>query len=564
MSTLSPSSEVFRLADRVVERVCELSPITATFFGVAGYETELDDFSPAASERRLRMYEKSLVEVAALSPSDPDDVLASTVMSERLEVARDLERRGEITRTFGVIDSPAQTIRQVFEVMPSSSPDDVLAVVERLRAVPACLASWRETLEDLTRDESALARRHVVGVADQLRTVAEGRFDDLSVRYAHSCGVEAESSGLRDATEVATRAFGEMSQWLTTSCAPRCAGIPYVGEERYSLWSRHYLGTEIDPRETYQWGWDELTRLNDRMWRLARELTPGVANLAEVARRLDRDPRLAVHGTDELLDRLRTFTDGVVERLNGREFSIDERIRHCDVRLAPQGSAAAPYYMMPSEDLSRPGTTWYPTLGHDEFPWWPLPSTWCHEAVPGHHLQLATLVINSHRLSRFQRLLGSTSGWAEGWALYAERLMEELGYFEDPAVEMGFLQGQALRAARVVVDIGMHLQLRVPEDFGTLEGMGDVSGRVWTPEMAVETLVERAIESRDMSLSEVERYLAIPAQAISYKVGEREWLRARDAERSRLGAAFSLRDFHDRALALGPVALTDLRVLLRA
>ena len=563
MSTSSSASEVFRVADRVVERVCELSPITATFVGVAGHETELDDFSPAASERRLRMHEEALAEVAALSPSDPDDVLARTVMSERLEVGRELDRRGEVARTFGVIESPGQSIRQVFEVMPSSSPDDAPAMVERLRAVPASLSSWRETLEDLIRDESALARRHVVGVADQLRAMAEGGFDDLATRCAQSCGVDAESSGLRDATEVATRAFGEMSQWLTTSCAPHCAGSPYVGEERYSLWSRYYLGMEVDPLETYQWGWAELARLNERMWQLAQVLAPGVASLAEVARRLDRDPRLVVHGTEELLDRLRTFTDGVVARLNGREFSIDERIQHCDVRLAPQGSAGAPYYMMPNEDLSRPGTTWYPTLGHDEFPWWPLPSTWCHEAVPGHHLQLATVVINSHRLSRFQRLLGSTSGWAEGWALYAERLMDELGYFEEPAIEMGFLQGQALRAARVVVDIGLHLQLQAPEDFGELEGMGDVSGRVWTPEMAVETLVQRAIESRDMSVSEVERYLAIPAQAISYKVGEREWLSVRDVERTRLGAAFSLRDFHDRALALGPVALTDLRALLR-
>ena len=564
MSTLPDPSEVFTVADRVVARVCELSPITATYFGVAGHEAELDDFSPAASERRLRMHDESLAEVANLTPSTPDDVLARTVMIERLEVGRELERRGEVARTFGVIESPAQTVRQVFEVMASSSPHDAATMVERLRAVPASLASWRETLEDVTRDESAIARRHVVGVADQLRAVAEGRFDDLAERCAQSCGVDAEASGLRDALAVATRAFDEMAQWLMTSCAPRSAGSPFVGEERYRLWSRHYLGAEIDPVETYQWGWAELTRLNERMGSLAKDLAPGVTNLAEVAQRLDRDPRLIVHGTDELLKRLRTFTEAVVERLNGREFSIDERIRHCDVRLAPQGSAAAPYYMMPSEDLSRPGTTWFPTLGNDEFPWWPLPSTWCHEAVPGHHLQLATLVINSHRLSRFQRLLGYTSGWAEGWALYAERLMEELGYFEDPAIEMGYLQGQALRVARVVVDIGLHLQLRAPKDFGALDGVGDVGGRVWTPEMAVETLVQRAIVSREMSLSEVERYLAIPAQAISYKVGEREWLNARDVERVRLGEAFSLRDFHDRALALGPVALTDLQALPRA
>jgi uncharacterized protein (DUF885 family) len=190
-------------------------------------------------------------------------------------------------------------------------------------------------------------------------------------------------------------------------------------------------------------------------------------------------------------------------------------------------------------------------------------STWYHEAVPGHHLQLATIAINSRHLSRFQRSFGLNTGWAEGWALYAERLMDELGGFEDPATEMGFLQGQALRAARVVVDIGMHLQFAVPSDFGELEGWGDVGGQIWTPELAVDTLVQRTIEEREFAESEIERYLTWPAQANSYKVGEREWLGARDEEKLGLRASFILADFRERALAMGPVPLRDLRSLLR-
>ncbi|MDE3083377.1 MAG: DUF885 domain-containing protein [Acidobacteriota bacterium] len=563
MSTDSQTSAVFAVADRIVERVAQLSPILATISGVIGHEAELDDFSPAGASRRLDLYEASLAESMTLTPDGVDDVRALAVMRERLEASRDLERHGEVDRTFGVIDSPAINLRQVFEMMSNHSVEDAMTIVERLRGVPTAVASWRESLEGMSRDPNLLARRHVLGVSHQMREIADGGFDALVRRLAESCGVDVEASGLLGAAESAAQSFQSLSEWMERECAPRCAGSPFAGEERHARWSRYCLGMDVDPRETYEWGWSELSRINERMRTLAKELTPGARTLAESAAQLDHDRRYMVSGTDALLARLRALTDATVERLAGREFAIDESIRFCDVRLAPEGAAAAPYYTPPSEDLSRPGTTWFPTLGQEEFPWWRQVGIWYHEAVPGHHLQIATIVINSSHLSRFQRLLGFTSGWAEGWALYAERLMDELGGFEDPATEMGFLVAQALRAARVVVDIGLHLQLAAPSDFGVLEGLGDVSGQTWTPEMAVETLVQRAIIEREFSKSEVERYLAIPAQAISYKVGEREWLGARDEEKSRLGASFTLRDFHERGLALGPVPLSELRSLLR-
>jgi uncharacterized protein (DUF885 family) len=264
------------------------------------------------------------------------------------------------------------------------------------------------------------------------------------------------------------------------------------------------------------------------------------------------------------LRRLISFTEGAVKKLDGVHFDIDPRIRFCDARLAPEGSAAAPYYIPPSEDLSRPGTTWFPTLGETTFSWWAHASTWYHEGVPGHHLQCATSIIEADRQSRFHRLEAWTSGYGEGWALYAERLSEELGFFEDLGDELGFLACQALRAARVMVDIGMHLQLAAPSDLGELGGLGDCSGRVWTPEMAVAVLDEWAIQPHEMSVSEVERYLGLPAQAISYKVGERVWLRAREEARERLGDNFSLKRFHAYALALGPMGLDSLEVELRA
>ncbi len=251
-----------------------------------------------------------------------------------------------------------------------------------------------------------------------------------------------------------------------------------------------------------------------------------------------------------------------MDELDGVHFDIDARIRRCDARLAPEGSSAAPYYIAPSEDLTRPGTTWFPTLGRTRFPWWRSVSTWYHESVPGHHLQDATILLASDRLTRFQRTMAWTSGNGEGWALYAERLMEELGAYSDPADELGYLVGQGLRAARIVVDLGLHLGYEAPEDLGELGGLGDCASRPWTPQMAVALLEERAILDHEFAVSEVDRYLAIPAQATSYKVGERVWLQAREDARIRLGDRFELKGFHRFALRLGPMGLEPFRAEL--
>jgi uncharacterized protein (DUF885 family) len=210
------------------------------------------------------------------------------------------------------------------------------------------------------------------------------------------------------------------------------------------------------------------------------------------------------------------------------------------------------YYTGPSEDFSRPGRTWYPTLGKTRFPLWGEVSICYHEGVPGHHLQIAQVRYLADTLSRWQRTLAGTSGHAEGWALYAERLMGELGYLEDPAFELGMLRAQAMRAVRVVVDIGLHLELAIPptERYHP--------GETWTPDLALPFVIERSKFPPDFMASEVDRYLGLPGQAISYKVGERVWLDARAEARARRGDAFDLKAFHRRALDLGPMGLAQL------
>jgi uncharacterized protein (DUF885 family) len=211
------------------------------------------------------------------------------------------------------------------------------------------------------------------------------------------------------------------------------------------------------------------------------------------------------------------------------------------------------YYTGPSEDFTRPGRTWYPTLGRTRFPIWGEVSICYHEAVPGHHLQIGMTRYVADRLNRFQRTLAWNSGYGEGWALYAERLMGELGYLADPAFELGMLRAQAMRAVRVIVDIGLHLELPIPKSEHYHPG------ERWTPDLALPFVVQRSHYEEEFMSSEVDRYLGWPGQAISYKVGERVWLECREAARQRAGASFDLKEFHSRALELGPMGLDQLR-----
>jgi len=561
MSSTTHRSAVFAFANDVVEHDAASDPIFATGAGVTSYDHLLPDFSPERTVRDIEATKDFLSQLSTLEASDDVDRVALAVLRERLDARLGLLESGESSRIFGVLTSPLSEIRQVFELMPSEGPAQVAVVAQRLAQVRPALTSWRRTLEQLAQDGRLPSRRHVMGVGQQAATYAEGTYEGFARRLAPE---STDDSDLVVAARDADAACGELATWMVEVLALSAGDHEACGPERYAAWSQYWNGAVLDFEELYAWGFDDLQRINARMWEIAQQLLPGATSLAEVAAHLEADPARLIEGTDELLRRLIGFTEDAVAKLDGVHFDIDPRIRFCDARLAPEGGAAAPYYIPPSEDLSRPGTTWFPTLGATTFSWWSHASTWYHEGVPGHHLQCATSIIEADRQSRFHRLEAWTSGYGEGWALYAERLMNELGFFEDLGDEMGFLAGQALRAARIVVDIGLHLELPVPAGFGSLADFGDCSGKAWTPPMAVAVLEERAIQPHEMSVSEVDRYLGLPAQAISYKVGERVWMRTREAARFHLGEDFSLKRFHAFALALGPMGLDPLEAELAA
>src|SRR5277367_2292528 len=392
---------MFAFANAVVEGDAAFDPLFATGAGIPGYDDQLPDFSPDRATREIDLVRGHLAALSSLHPIDDIDRVARAVLEERLTSRLGLLESGESARVFSVIWSPLSEIRQIFELMPTQSDEELDVIARRLRAVRPALASWRTTMEALAAAGTLPARRHVVGVAEQAATYANGAFADFVARVAPGSLSDSELS--LSALD-ADGACGELSSWMFAVLEPATTTHDACGAQRYAAWANYWTGATLDFEELYAWGWADLQRINARMWEIARELLGDPTSLVEATEYLDHDPAQIIVGTEELLTRLIAFTERAVEELDGVHFDIDPRIRFCDARLAPEGSAGAPYYIPPSEDLSRPGTTWFPTLGATTFPWWSHASTWYHEGVPGHHLQCATSLLEADRQSRFHRL----------------------------------------------------------------------------------------------------------------------------------------------------------------
>ncbi len=541
---MTSADDIRTLSDDYVRRSCELDPIKATAIGVAGFDDRLTDYSPAAVAERAELDRSTLAALAALDLTDDHERVAAAFMAERLGTGLAFFEADEHLRALRNIASPLQSIRQVFDLMPRATESDWEVIARRMEAVPSALAGLRASLSAGLEQGLVAARRQALEAAEQA-TVWSGAAQ--AAAFFESMATDARTgdddplpSTLRDALDEAavsaSVAYGEIGTWLRDVYAPNASERDAVGAERYDLWARASLGASIDLDETYAWGWDELMRIEDDMRSVCASIRPG-ATIGETIEWLETESDLVIEGEDNLRTWLQDLMDTTIADMDGTHFDIPAPVRRVEAMIAPPGGAAAMYYTGPSEDFSRPGRTWYPTLGKTRFPLWGEVSIAYHEGVPGHHLQIGQVRYLRDRLTRFQRTSG-VSGHAEGWALYAERLMDELGYFERPEYRLGFLRAQAMRAVRVIVDIGMHLELDIPS------GQDFHPGERWTPELGQEFVNERSRFPLDFMASEIVRYLGWPGQAISYKVGERVWIDSRAAVEQRLGDRFDLKAFH--------------------
>lgn len=553
-STPRTPTAIDQIAEAWVDDIAEMLPTVATYIGRFEHNGRLEDLSPAGHEARNRAVQATLAALEAAEPVDEVDVVTKADLAGDLRLSLELYEAGAHLRDLNVIASPPQDLRSVFDLMPTDTIEDWTLISDRLRAVPAALDGYVQTLRTGIEAGVVPARRQVREVVTQIaRYTADNGFFASFAHEAAPAEGHLPASLARAVAEhagAARVAYDELADFLRDELAPVASEHDAVGRELYALHSRRFLGAEIDLDETYEWGVAELARMVAEQESIANEILPG-ATVEEAVAFLEQDPERKLHGTDALQKWMQETSDRAVAELGESHFDIPEPIRTLECMIAPTNEGGI-YYTGPTDDFSRPGRMWWSVPeGVDSFDTWRELTTVYHEGVPGHHLQIAQAVYNRAELNSWRRLLAGSSGHAEGWALYAERLMEQLGYLDDPADRLGMLDGQRMRAARVVLDIGVHLGKP------RLDGEG-----VWDADYALEFMRRNVNMPDEFIQFEVNRYLGWPGQAPSYKVGQRIWEQIRDETAEREGDDFDIKRFHMRALRLGGVGLDTLRLAL--
>jgi uncharacterized protein (DUF885 family) len=548
------------LCEAFVDDYCALDPIAATYYGVAGHDDRLPDYSPAGHDARVELVRRAVEAVEAATPVDDREAAARDSFLERNRLELEMEDAGISRCMVSVIDSAVHGIRQVFDLMSTEGAEAHELIDARLAAVPRAVQEYRVTLAAEAARGHVSAAAQYAKVVEQVRawTGETGEGGDFFAGLVERCAPTGElADRMREHARAATRAFADFGLFLSDELEPQGRAKEAVGREHYALTSRYFLGATVDLEETYAWGWQELKRLADDMAATADRILPG-ATVAEAVAHLDADPARVVHGREAFRDWMQELADRTLADMADVHFDIPEPVRRIECMLAPTNDGGI-YYTGPSEDFVRPGRMWWSVPdGIEDFHPWREVTTVFHEGVPGHHLQVAQTAYRKESLNRWQRLMCWVSGHGEGWALYAERLMDDLGHLSDPADRLGMLDGQSFRAARVIVDIGMHLELEIPAD----NPFGFHPGETWTPELGREFLGQHCQMEAEVLDFEINRYLGWPGQAPSYKVGERIWLQARDDVRERQGDDFDLKAFHRAALDLGSLGLDPLRAAL--
>ena len=543
-------TQIDQLANQLVKDQAAAYPSFATSIGYPGGEGDMDDYSPEALAQEQTDIKAVIAKLEALTPADDIDMVTKEAMLFSLKGEIATYDSGLAFRSLNNIASAAQGVRDVFDISPTSTVEDWENLASRMSKVGESLRGYARSLEEGAKRNDAPAARQLTEVIKQAEQITnpDGFFHTFAKNAKAENGELPESlkKQLAEAAVSATAGYAEFGDYLK-GLLPRSTSPDAIGRERYQILSRRFLGATVDLDETYEWGKQELARVVAEQTAVANEILPG-ASVAEAVKHLENDPSTKLHGTDALQKWMQKLSDEAIAKLSGTHFEIADPIKKLECMIAPTQHGGI-YYTGPSDDFSRPGRMWWSVpVGVTEFDTWRETTTVYHEGVPGHHLQVAQATYIRDTLNAWRRLSSWTSGHGEGWALYAERLMQDLGFLSNPADRLGMLDGQRMRAARVVLDIGVHLGKQ------NLEGTG-----VWDFDYALNFMRSNVNMSPEFVRFEVTRYFGWPAQAPSYKVGQRIWEQIRDDYAARKGASYDIKEFHKTALNLGGLGLDTLR-----
>ncbi|HET7471846.1 MAG TPA: DUF885 domain-containing protein [Candidatus Limnocylindrales bacterium] len=543
------------LAERYWDGAMAGQPLFATSIGDHRFDDRLRPNGPGAAEREIGWLEPigSAARAVPRDALDPLDAVTRDELVDTIDGELDALRSGVEAWTVDPLDGPQVTFLNVPAFQTIRTVEDADALVARWRE----MGPWTDRLIESTR--AALAEGIVAPAALVRSVVAE--LDDLLARPTDEWPLVEPASALpddwpaarRDSIATAIRssvadgtrpAFERYRTFLVDELMPAARGddrpgLSHVpgGDEAYARLVRVHTTLRLTPEAIHRIGLDETERI-DAEFRSLGERLLGTSDQAEVLARLRSDPALHFSTPAEVF----AVAEDTLARANAAIPDWFGRLPKAPCVVVEMGAHEAghstiAYYRQPAADGSRPGSYYINTTAPETRPRYEAETLGFHEAVPGHHLQIA-IAQELEGLPMFRRMNGPTA-FIEGWGLYSERLSVEMGLLSDPFAPFGVASFDAWRACRLVVDTGVH-------------ALG------WSRDRAIAFMVEHTALAENNIVNEIDRYLAVPAQALAYKLGQREILRLRDDARGRLGSAFDIRTFHDVVLGHGAVGLGTL------
>jgi uncharacterized protein (DUF885 family) len=541
-------SAVDALATRFWEDFLRLQPTTATVYGDSRYDDRLEDPGPGGRAAQLELARRTAAEVLAIPEEGlgVEDRITRDMLRIMAEIAEEDDRLGfHELRAVNHMEGPQVMLAQLAQFQPADTPERLDAWLARLRAYGPFMDAYIEILHEGRASGRTVARIVAERTIDQLNRMLAIPVDEAIITSASQVASEADRERVRDVVRdvvypADVRYLEALSgEYLAaTRDQPGLVSAP-DGEALYRHAILSWTTLDLDPRDVHRVGLDELASIDEERREIARAEGYG-GDVDAYRRALDEDPANRAATREALVARA---TEDI-----GRAMAVAPSmfgrlpVSACEVRpVEPfkEKDVAFAYYFPPSSDASRPGIYYVNTYDLPSRTFSKLASTTFHEAVPGHHFQIA-LEMEHPSLNVFRRLGSRLVGgaYAEGWGLYSERLADEMGLYRNSGERLGMLDAQAWRASRLIVDSGMH-------------GLG------WSRQRSIDWLLRTGLSETD-AVIETDRYIAWPGQALCYMTGMREIRRLRHELEARDGAAFDLRRFHDELIGHGSLPLATL------
>lgn len=524
---------IYEITKKYVHEYSQLRPIIATIWGLNEYDNEWGDFTVESYDKEKQLLSRYQKIIPSKTGEFWND-LAIYHLEDDISFKLESIQRQDYYYDLNSIDSTFQNLVYTFDNMRRESQDDWRKIVNRLKTFDIAFDQYISRLKKAVSEKKTVAKRQVLAVIKQAEDLKTSFGTDL--KQNRKFVSEDELNSLLDKKKM----YEKFILFLTQEYLPFAQEKDPVGLQRYEWGVRKFIGNKIDLEKSYMWGFEEINRLINEMNKLC--IDTNCKSYLELTEKAKNDKQFIIDTPEKFLKWVEEKEAFAMSRVS-HLFDIPDVLKQLDVKKLSINTVIA-QYVSPSPDFKRAGCISYGFEKGKPIPLYDQLSTAYHEGFPGHHLQCG-LQVYMPKLSLLGKLV-SFSGYAEGWALYAEKLMQDNNGYPNSYYVLGTYAMSLFRACRVVIDIGIHLEKKIPDDFFFNPG------KTWNFELGKKMMVDVVGLSNAGATDEVNRYCGWPGQAISYKLGEKAIL---DLKTKYIKAGYSLKEFHMSLLRYGSVGL---------